>query len=454
MCSRHTDHELGFGGHDMSRCDGIKRREFLRVGYLPFLGLGLVEALKLQAQAGHSQNNNKLRNCILIWLDGGPTHLDTFDLKPDAPAEVRGQYKPIATNVPGIEICEHFSHLARQADKIAIVRSMTSDLGVHGLGSHYLLTGYKPSPVLQYPSYGSVVAHSRVEKPVLPSYVTLQNSRLQAGNSLNNGYLPGSSRPFVVQGDPSRPSFRVRDLRTRDTLTQSSLERRREFLDDLDRLSHQIEENAIRKERDAQFEQAYRLILSSNAKKAFDVSQEPKSLREQYGRQYNRLTRIGQSCLLARRLVEAGSPFIAVTDPGWDMHGGIYNSLDRKLPALDLAVSALLKDLDERGLLEETLVLVMGEFGRTPRINANKGRDHWPRAFSVMLAGAGVKTGQVIGKTDPRGTSPTDRPVTPTDLARTIFTLLGINPNRKFHTADGRPVLVSPGGKVISECLA
>ena len=237
-------------------------------------------------------------------------------------------------------------------------------------------------------------------------------------------------------------------------LTRASLERRREFLDDLDRLSQQVEENAIQQERDAQFEHAYRLIFSANAKQAFDLSQEPSSVRQQYGQQYNRRTRIGQSCLLARRLVEAGCPFVTVTDPGWDMHGGIYNALDRKLPALDQAVSTLLSDLSDRGLLEETLVVVMGEFGRTPRVNAGQGRDHWPRVFSVALAGAGVKTGQVIGASDPRGTSPEDRPVTPTDLARTIYTLLGISPNRTFYTADGRPVRVSPGGQVISECLA
>jgi hypothetical protein len=437
----------------MSLYDGVNRREFLRVGSLSALGLGLADLLRLRSLAEDGSNRAPARNCILIWLDGGPSHLDTFDLKPNAPSEVRGKYKPIASNVPGLMLCEQFEHLSKVADKLCIVRSVTSELGVHSLGSQYLLTGYKPSPVLEYPSYGSVVAHCQPEKPVLPSYIALSNARLQAGKSLGNGYLPGSTRPFMVEGDPSRPDFRVRDLQTRNGLTRKSLERRREFLNDLDQLSRQIEENPLRQERDGQFEQAYRLILSATAKRAFDMSQETQGVRDRYGRQYNRWTRVGQGCLLARRLVEAGCRFVTVTDPGWDMHGGIYNALDRKLPALDQAVAALLSDLDESGLLEETLVLVMGEFGRTPRLNGNDGRDHWPRAFSVMLAGGGVKTGQVIGKSDPRGTSPIERPVTPTDLARTIYTLLGISPDRKFHTPDGRPVSVASGGQVISECV-
>ena len=440
----------------MRRCDGVDRREFLRVGGIPLLGISLANVLGPSAFASPSVSlhTRSVRNCILVWLDGGPSHMDTFDLKPDAPVEVRGDLKPIATNVDGMQLCEHFSSLSKIADKLCVIRSLTSDLGVHGLGSHYVLSGYKPTPVLQYPSYGSVVAHTDSKQSVLPPYVALRQSRLQAGGSLENGYLPDSSRPFSVEGDPSRAEFRVRDLHPREGVTLESLKRRREFLNELDRLSQQVETAAEKSQQDAQFDQAYRLILSAEAKQAFDLKQETRRNRDQYGKQYNRRTRVGQSCLLARRLIEAGCRFVTVTDTGWDMHGGIYNALQRKLPALDNAVSALLIDLQERGLLEETLVIVMGEFGRTPRLNAAGGRDHWPRAFSVMLAGGGVKTGQVIGKTDPRGYQPVDRPVTPTDLARTIYTLLGVDPDRKFMTADGRPVLVSPGGQVIDECLA
>ncbi len=434
------------------RCDGVDRREFLRVGAIPALGLSLTGVLTASdSTAGLSK---KARNCILVWLDGGPSHMDTFDLKPDAPAEVRGELKPIPTNVDGMQVSEHFEKLAKIGDKICVIRSMTSDLGVHGLGSHYVLSGYKPSSVLQYPSFGSVVARCHQEPSVLPPYVAIRQSRLQAGGSLNNGYLPNSCAPFSVEGDPSRREFRVRDLNTRDGLTLESLGRRREFLNELDRLSQRIEHSAGQSQQDVQFEQAYRLILSKEAKQAFDLSTESRQSRDRYGKLYNRWSRVGQSCLLARRLVEAGCRFVTVTDNGWDMHGGIYQALERKLPALDSAVSALISDLADRGMLDDTLVLLMGEFGRTPRLNAAAGRDHWPRAFSVMLAGGGVRTGQVIGKSDPRGFRPVERPVTPTDLARTVYTLLGINPDRKFYTSDDRPVLVSPGGQTIDECLA
>jgi hypothetical protein len=436
----------------MERCDGINRREFLRIGSLSALGLGIADALRLRAGA---ESSGRLRNCILIWLDGGPSHLDTFDLKPDAPAEVRGDFKPVATNVPGIQICEHFRRMATMMDRVCLIRSMTSELGEHNFGRHYLLTGYKPTPVLPYPSYGSVVAHTRDDhaaRSALPAYIAVPSASEEAAN----GYLPGSTRPFAVGGDPSKPDFRVRDLDMPAGFNVARLERRREFLADFDRLSEQIEKNALRENRDAQFEQAYRLITSPEAKRAFDLSAEKPAVRQQYGGH-----RVGQSCLLARRLVEAGCPFVTVTDNGWDTHGQIYRELKEgyvggyagRIPHLDQALSALLDDLSERGLLDETLVIVMGEFGRTPKLNTAAGRDHWPRAFSVLMAGGGVRGGQVVGASDSRGEAPAERPVTPTDLARTIFTLLGIDPEREFHTSDGRPVKVSPGGSVISECL-
>lgn len=432
----------------MQRCDGVTRREFLRLGSLSAFGLGLADVLRLRAAA---EQLAKLPSCILIWLDGGPSHLDTFDLKPDAPAEVRGDFKPAATNVPGIQISEYFRRLAGHMDKVCLVRSVTSELGEHNFGSHYLLTGYKPTPVLEYPSYGAVVAHTRGGRPVLPSYVAVPHANAAAGA----GFLPAACGPFAVGGDPSKPDFRVRDLDSPHGLGR--LERRREFLADFDRLGQQIEAGAVRRERDAHFEQAYRLLTSPQAKQAFDLTLEKSNIRQRYGPH-----RVGQSCLLARRLVEAGCPFVTVTDNGWDTHQYIYRELKEgyvggsvgKVPRLDEALSALLSDLAERGLLSETLVLVLGEFGRTPKLNTRAGRDHWPRAFSALLAGAGVKGGQVVGASDARGESPADRPVTPTDLARTVYTLLGIDPEREFITADGRPVKVSGGGEVVRECLA
>jgi hypothetical protein len=437
----------------MRRCDGVNRRELLRIGSLSAFGLGLADALRQRALA---RPNADLRNCILIWLDGGPSHLDTFDLKPEAPVEVRGDFKPRGTNLPGVHICEYFTRLATMMDRVCLIRSMTSELGEHNFGRHYLLTGYKPTAVLQYPSYGSAVAYARrdhVMRSALPAYVAVPNFSEEAAN----GYLPGSTRPFAVGGDPSKPDFRVRDLDMPNGVNASRLRRRREFLAEFDQLSQQVEQNSIRQNRDAQFEQAHRLIFSPQAKRAFDLAQESTALRQKYGPH-----RIGQSCLLARRLVEAGCPFVTVTDNGWDTHGQIYRELKEgfvggaagRIPLLDQALASLLDDLRDRGLLDETLVIVMGEFGRTPKLNTAAGRDHWPRVFSVLLAGGGVRGGQVIGSSDSRGESPAERPVTPTDLARTVYTLLGIEPDREFHTSDGRPVKVSPGGQVISECIA
>ena len=440
----------------MRRCDGICRREFLRVGSVAALGLSVTDALRLRAGVSTPR---RMTNCILIWLDGGPSHLDTFDLKPDAPAEVRGEFQPIRTNVPGIQICEHFRRLANEMDSVCLLRAVTSELGEHNFGSHYLLSGYKPSPVIEYPTYGSVAAYLQQSsgKPTsaLPPFIAIPQFARQAG--AGNGYLPATARPFEVAGDPSKPDFRVRDLDSPSYLDGDRLTRRKQFLAALDRLSKEIEAEAIQKARDAQFEQAYRLILSPRVKHAFDLSRESRSTRQRYG-----FSRIGQGCLLARRLIEAGCPFVTVTDLGWDTHQQIYRALKEgyvggyagKIPRLDQALASLLQDLKDRGLLEETLVIVMGEFGRTPKLNSRGGRDHWPRAFTVLLAGGGIRGGQVVGASDGRGETPADRPVTPADLARTIYTILGIDPDRELHTADGRPVRIAPPGKVIRECLA
>ncbi len=425
------------------RMHNLSRREVLRAGSLSALGLTLADWCRAETTAA------KARSCILIWLDGGPSHLDTFDLKPHAPEEVRGPFAPIASNVPGMDVCELLPRSARLMDHAAIIRSMTSPLGEHNFGSHYLLTGYKPTPVLDYPSYGAVVAHTRGGQKDLPPYVAVPDYTRYAGE----GYLPAASRPFAVLGDPSKPDFRVRDLESFAGVTPARLERRREFLSTFDRFHHTVEEQAPS---DPQFEQAYRLISSPAAKAAFHLAAEPADVRQRYGPRS-----LGQSCLLARRLIESGVRFVTVTDRGWDTHQSLSLQLKEgysggavgKVAMLDLAWSALISDLRDRGLLEETLVVVMGEFGRTPKINTSAGRDHWPRVFSVLLAGGGVRGGQVIGQSDARGESPAENAVTPTDLACTLYTLLGIDPATEFHTADGRPVRVSAGGQLVSALL-
>lgn len=427
-------------------CVGVARRDVLRLGTLGALGLNLTDWFRWRAVAAETPRL-RARSAILLWLDGGPSHLETVDLKPDAPAEVRGPFQPISTNVEGIQISELLPQTARVTDKLAIIRSVTSPLGEHGLANHYLLTGYKPSSVLQYPSYGAVVAHLRAERSVLPPYVAIPE-----GRGAGAGFLGGAHEPFVTGGDPSRPDFRVRDLDFFPGVDESRMQRRREYLADFDAAQRQVE--GRERPTDSAFDRAYRLVTSADAKRAFDLNAESPKMRARYGPRM-----FGQSCLLARRLVERGVPFVTVLNTGWDTHEGLVLQLRDGysgakvgvglLPTFDLGFSALVEDLAERGLLDETLVIAMGEFGRTPKLNPRGGRDHWPRVFSVVLAGGGVTGGQVIGSSDRVGESPRDDAVTPNDLAHTIYTLLGIDPNHELRTADGRPVPVNQGGNLI-----
>ena len=448
--------------HPLRPCDGVARREVLRVGGLTAFGLGLTDLF--QSRIAVAENGArppkpaKARSCVLIWLDGGPSHLETFDVKPDAPKEVRGPLKAIATSVAGVHFSECLEQTVLRMSKLAVIRSMTSPLGEHNLGTRYLQTGYRPTPVLDYPHYGAVVAEMRPGKRVLPANIAVPSFRVGGAKFSGNGFLPAPTRPFSVGGDPAKKDFRVRDLDLYPGITVNRIDRRRNFLNALDRLSAGVESSADVPS-DPEFEQAYRLITSKDARDAFDLSDERPKVRQRYG---NRT--IGQSCLLARRLVERGVPFITINHRGWDTHQNLYTRLkegytDAKvpvglIPTLDLGFTALIDDLDQRGLLEETLIVVMGEFGRTPKLNTGGGRDHWPRVFSVVLAGGGVQGGQVIGASDAVGESPRDRPVTPVDLAATIYTLLGIDPNHELHTSDGRPVRVNQGGKVVSEVIA
>jgi len=419
-----------------------RRRDVLRFGALTALGLGLSDWLRARAGATAPI---RAKSCILLWLDGGPSHLETFDPKPDVPADVRGPFKPIRTKVPGLDLCELLPRTAEVADRLAVVRSMTSPLGEHGIANAYLLTGYKPSPVLEYPSFGAVVARVRGGEHVLPPSVAVPEFRPTGGA----GFLGSAYQPFATGGDPGRPEFRVRDLDAFPGVTADRLERRRDFLAAFDRARADAEAAA-----DPTFEQAYRLVTSPQARRAFDLAEEKDAVRARYGPRT-----LGQSCLLARRLVERGVPFVSVLNAGWDTHANLVLQLRDGyagakvgvglVPTFDLAFSALIDDLRERGLLETTLVVAMGEFGRTPKLNPAGGRDHWPRAFSVVLAGAGIAGGQVVGSSDRVGESPRDEPVTPADLACTIYTLLGIDPRHELHTADGRPVPVNQGGTPI-----
>ena len=432
-----------------TRCDGVTRRGFLHLGLLSAFGLSTTDLLQYRA-LGANKSGRDL-SCILIWLDGGPTHLDTFDPKPNAPVEVRGPFKPIGSDVSGIQLSEHMKETAKVMKDVALIRSLTHELGNHDTGSHYLLTGHRPSQVIKYPSMGSIVAKETGFEKALPPYIAVPSIR-SAGKS---GYLPGTYSPFDLGGDPSRPNYKVRDLNPPEWLRFDRVDRRRNMQAQVDNLSRVVEAGATTDTRDSFYEQAYRLLTSAAAKSAFDLSKEKPQTRQRYGRR-----RIGTGCLMARRLIEAGSRFVTVVDRGWDTHQDLARNLpdarfpgSGKLPDMDRAFATLVTDLKERGLLDTTLVIMMGEFGRTPKINARGGRDHWPRAGFACFAGGGVKGGQVIGATDNYGETPADRPVRPEDIATTVLTMMGIDPRHEYQTPTGRPMKIQAEGSFISELV-
>ncbi|HEY8503435.1 MAG TPA: DUF1501 domain-containing protein, partial [Gemmataceae bacterium] len=348
------------------RCDGVTRRDALRVGGLTALGLGLADLIGLRRASAAPGAAPKAKSCVLIWLDGGPSHLETFDPKPDAPEEVRGPLRTIPTKLPGVRLGECLPKTAAMLDRFAVIRSVTSPLGEHNFGTHYLMTGYKPTPVLEYPAFGAVVAQLRGGTDVLPGNVAVPDFRVGGGKFTGGGYLPAAARPFSVGGDPAKPDFRVRDLDFYPGLDAARLDRRRGFVAELDRLSRTLDANPPAGNTD--LDRAFRLITSPGAKKAFDLSDEPQEVRRRYGSRT-----VGQSCLLARRLLERGVPFVTVNHTGWDTHADLYARLKEGytgakvpvglIPSLDVALTALVGDLEDRGMLGETLVVVMGEFG-------------------------------------------------------------------------------------------
>jgi hypothetical protein len=417
------------------------------------LTLGLDDLLRLRARGFEAGRvvKGRAENCILIWLAGGPSHLDTFDPKPDATADVRGDFKTIDTAVAGLRISEVFPRLARVMDRTTLVRSVTSPEADHDRASHHLLTGYRPSPALVYPSYGSVVAKiQEVRRGALPPYVAIPDGPMFS----SSGYLTPAYDPFAVMSDPNAAGFRVSNLTPPDRVTLDRLRRRRAMVKTLDGFARDVTPTPLTTSRDQFADKAYDLLTSSAAQAAFRVGDEPASTRDRYGR-----TPFGQSCLLARRLVEAGVSFVTLNDrgmgpAGWDTHQQNFPTIKNTLaPPLDQGLSALLGDLDARGLLDTTLLIMMGEFGRTPKINGNAGRDHHGRANFALLAGAGMPQGLVLGRTDAKGDSPVDRPVTPADIAATLYHSLGIDPNLQFETPDGRPIRLVENGKPPRELI-
>jgi hypothetical protein len=368
-------------------------------------------------------------------------------MKPDAPLEIRGEFKPIPTNVPGIQICEHLPFTARQADKYTILRSMKSKENNHERAINYLLTGYLPLPTLEFPSMGSVISKELGAKNGMPPYVAVPNTFPSYGA----GFLGGAYNPFIA-GDANVSGYRVRDLALPADVDWSRVGNRKYLLNQMDAKFKAIEASPDFSAMDAFEQRAYDLLSSPVAKKAFDIHAEPEALRERYGR-----TPVGQGCLLARRLVESGVRFVTVAK-GWlnyDTHGDNFNTMQKVLlPEFDSAFAALLEDLDQRGMLDTTLVIANGEFGRTPKVNSDAGRDHHCKAWSVVFAGAGITGGRILGATDKTGTEVTDLPVEPEDLLYTIYSILGVDPTKEQHTSIGRPVKNANGGSMIKGLVA
>lgn len=422
------------------------RRDFLKVGVLGGLGLTLGDCLRLQAaQAETAEQAVAAESVIFIYMAGGMSHIDTFDPKPGTPIEYRGELGSVKTNT-GEVFGGMLPKLAQEADKITVIRSLTHGEAAHERGTHNMLTGYRPSPAIRYPSMGAVVAHEYGPRQDVPPYICVPSA---SNPYLGTGYLSSAYGPFSVGGEPAAQGFRVRDLNLPDGVSPERMERRKSLLAEVDRHFSELESTDLLSAMDSYYQRAYALISSQHAREAFNIAGEPDAIRDEYGRE-----NFGQRLLLARRLVEAGARFVTVVDTGWDHHEKIRDGFRAKMPGVDQGLAALIRDLERRGLLDKTLVVLTTEFGRTTKINVDGGRDHWPKAFSVMLAGGGIQRGHIYGKTDMRGGEPEENPVTPEDLAATIFTQLGINPEHELMSPGNRPIEIVRNASVLYDIIA
>ena len=425
-------------------CSGPSRRDFLRIGALAPLGLSLPQLLASEkAAAGKA----RAKSVILVFLGGGISHHDSFDPKPDAVEQIRGKYKSIATNVPGLNVTELLPNMAKVMDKVALVRSGSHENDHHETATNWVLSGRFGSLFGDHPAIGAVVAHETGFSGVVPPYVAIPKNPSFTWELGRSAWLGGRSESFKC-GNPNEKDFRVRDL-SQSSTTPQTLDRRRTLLQAFDTLQSQIHASDQIATYDEFSQKAAQMILAPQAQAAFDISKENEKLRDEYGR-----SEFGQSLLMARRLVESGVRFVTVNYGGWDMHDKIFEGLDRKLPEFDQSFARFIRDMDERGTLQDTLVVCMGEFGRTPKINDKAGRDHWGRAGSMLFAGAGVRGGNVIGATDKNGAYVTDRPVRPADVAWTIYDALGIDANRELMTPEGRPSFILTEGAPVRELYA
>lgn len=438
--------DLSMSRRHSRQCDGASRRDFLRVGALGGLALGLPDLLRAQAAAAElGSARARAKSVVLVFLGGGMSHHDTFDPKPEAISEIRGKYSTIETNVAGVQVTELLPRMAMTMDKVALVRSQAHTNDHHETATNWVLSGRFGSAFGDHPAIGAVAAHEIGFSGKLPPYVAVPQNPSFTWELGKSAYLGARYESFKA-GDPNQEGYRVRDLTSPVAALEERQRRRQSLLEQVDGLARRIDGNDQLDSYDEFQQRATEMVLSSEARDAFAIEKEDPQARERYGR-----TTFGQSCLLARRLVEGGVRFVTINSGGWDHHAKIWQGLETRVPELDQGLSAMLEDMEQRGLLEDTFVVVMGEFGRSPKVNKDIGRDHWAGAGSMLFAGAGVRPGRVIGKTDKEGGSVTEHPYSPADVAYTMLSSLGINPRKQLHTPDGRPMEILDEGELMQE---
>jgi hypothetical protein len=438
-------------------CEGFYRRDVLKIGAAGLLGLSLPQLLRLEAQAARKGPTSRKANAvILLWLGGGPATIDMWDLKPEGPEGIRGEFKPIDTSAKGVQISEHLPKTAKVADRMTLVRSLNHTIPSHGPATVFMTTGNKPTPAVQYPALGSLVTRLMPPEEGVPPYVSF--SEIRGGSAGTAGYLGTAYNPFIVEGNAAAGKggaaagkLSVRGIQLPTGFTLEELENRDKLLKGFDESFRAADKSAdLADGLDAFHKKALEILRSDKTKKAFDLAQESKETRERYGP-----TAFGQGAMAARRLIQAGVRFVTISLGGWDTHGQNFTNLRTKLlPPLDQTLSALVEDLDQHGLLDSTIVYCAGEFGRTPKINKNAGRDHWARSMAVALAGGGFKRGYAHGTTDPQGMAPATEACTPDDVSATIFHLLGLDPHTELQTPTGRPIQLFREGRVVEKLLA
>jgi len=422
----------------------MNRRHFLSLGTIAGLNLNLGDYLSL-ARADDGVKNAKAQSVIYIYLPGGFSAQETFDPKPYAPAEYKGPLNSIATKIPGVLYSEFLKSTANIADKIVTIRSFSHGESAHERGTHNIFTGYRPSPALQYPSIGSIVSQQYGNRNNLPAYINVPSLHNEFSGS---GYLSHSYSPFGLGDNPENPNFKVKDLVLPDNISVDRFNKRKAMLEIISKEFNDKQRSDSLDSMNSFYQDAYSMISSKSANEAFNLAAESEATKEAYGK-----NSAGMRMLMCRRLVEAGVRFVSMVYGGWDHHDNIETNMKNSLPPFDQGFGALISDLSDRGLLDSTLVMVMTEFGRTPKINPTAGRDHWPRVFSVVMGGGGLKSGVVYGKSNDTSTDIDDNIVTVEDWASTVYYLLGIDKEKVLYAPGERPVKIVDGGNIIKEII-